>query len=72
MVLLDADGSSARYRANRFPRIHLVWIGGVGRLGLVGARSRRRLRASSWFTVDPSPSAVSVGEGAAATGGAVG
>ncbi|MEZ5379230.1 MAG: cytochrome c biogenesis protein CcsA [Acidimicrobiales bacterium] len=73
VVLLDADGSSARYRVNRFPRIHLVWIGGgLVALGLVGAQSRRRLRASSWFTVDPSPSAVSVGEGAAATGGAVG
>ncbi len=70
IVLLNADRDQARYRVNRFPRMHLVWLGGVVLIaGLLG-QSLRRFRASSWLTVDPSDPSSSDESGT--TGGAVG
>ncbi len=73
VVLLDADATSARYRINRFPDIHLVWIGGLlVAASLVMGQSRRRFRASSWSSVE-SPSDASPGTAGEAgpAGGAV-
>ncbi len=70
VVLLNADADQARYRVNRFPRIHLVWIGG----GLVVAsllfgQSRRRLRSSNRLTVEPLSLSPSSARGVAGAGG---
>ncbi len=56
VLLLDGDADSARYRVNRLPRLHLVWLGGaVVALGLL--QPRRRLRSSNADSVESSSDA---------------
>lgn len=76
VVLVDGTSELARYRVHHVPGVMLVWAGGALVAAALAAHSLRRLRASSWSTVEPASSdrspPESVGDSAGGDGGAVG